>query len=304
MNNSQLGQRERAEAVLRQAPRGSVGAAIRPMMEEAIRRLGLLGDANVAAGSIGDFYERNRELLYRPATDKNIEKFARRETKHLRNERDWLAWAAGYLLSAQDRARFIKEERDKLLGASRSPHMKFDRFDAMFNQPPPGSRFGFGPHGTPIRGFGSQGGFPTFGIGSSGLTSFGLNGFNMGLSPSSIGVGSIGSSGLTSFGLNGFNMGLSPSSIGVGSIGSSGLTSFGLGGFSTGTSTSSTGIGSIGSSGFGLGGFSTGTSTSSTGIGSIGSSGFTSFGLGGFSTGTNTSSGGSPSTGGFNGSGK
>ncbi|WP_177233649.1 hypothetical protein [Stigmatella erecta] len=236
---------------------------------------------NKAAGSIGDFYEKNRALLYRPATDKNIEKFARLETRQFKGESDPWARAFGSLLNERGRAWLIKYGRDNLTGGTgRSPPMKFDRFDAMFNQPPPGSRFGFGPHGMPVGGFGSKGGFPTFGIGSSGLTSFGLKGFNMGLSPSSIGVGSIGSSGLTSFGLKGFNMGLSPSSIGVGSIGSSGLTSFGLGGFNTGTS------------------------TSSTGIGSIGSSGFTSFGLGGFSTGTSTSSGGSPSTGGFNGSGK
>lgn len=223
MSNSQLGQRERALEVLRHAPPGSVGAAIRPMMEELIRRAG-----EMASGSLGEFYERNRGLLYRPATDKNIDKFARRETRHFRSERDWFAWGAGLVLSERDRAQLIKGCRDALLGTGPGPRLPFNLLEGVCVPAQVGSRFGFGQHGMPMGSLGSQGGGSTLGIGTIGLRSFGPGGFNTGLSTSSIGVGTIGSSGLSSFGLGGFNTG--PSTISGGSLGSGG-GSLSTGGF-------------------------------------------------------------------------
>jgi hypothetical protein len=131
------GQRERALAVVRQAPPGSVGAAIRPLLERAMAGLGAggatfamggggpLGVAlaprvarmtrEFAAGQVGTFYERQRALLNSPATDANIAEFSRRETEFFRTQ-SWLPRIVGRLMSAEDRAGVIRYSRDNGLG--------------------------------------------------------------------------------------------------------------------------------------------------------------------------------------------
>lgn len=126
------GQRERALAVVRQAPEGSVGGAIQPLLEvamggltlggvgvlSAVPGLNLILDPSTkarlgrefAAGNVGDFYEQQRALLNRPATDANIEEFARRETAFFATQ-PGAAGIAGGLLSAEQRANLIKGGR-------------------------------------------------------------------------------------------------------------------------------------------------------------------------------------------------
>lgn len=104
-------QRARALEVTRQAPKGSVGAAIHPSLETAVSRFGEL-----SAGRIGDFYERNRDLLNKPATDEDIADFVRRENEHFRAEGNWAARAFDMVLGEGWRENRIKENRDKQLG--------------------------------------------------------------------------------------------------------------------------------------------------------------------------------------------
>ncbi|WP_205525864.1 hypothetical protein [Pyxidicoccus trucidator] len=104
------GQRARALEVTRQAPIGSVGAAIRPTLETAFSVANEL-----FAGKIGDFYERNRDLLNKPATDENIADFVRRENEHFSAEGNWAAWAFDRVLGEGWRENQIKENRDEQL---------------------------------------------------------------------------------------------------------------------------------------------------------------------------------------------
>jgi hypothetical protein len=140
-----LGQRERALAVVTQAPPGSVGAAIRPLLSGAMQTLGAVGYAagaapsaaalgatgmgsplaptlvqrmqeqgragqaagrEAGAGQVGDFYEANREMLNRPATLSNIREFAMRETAFFQQQ-PLGARIAGSMMSGDTRANLI-----------------------------------------------------------------------------------------------------------------------------------------------------------------------------------------------------
>ncbi|NRD49707.1 hypothetical protein [Corallococcus exiguus] len=141
-----MGQRERALEVVRQAPAGSVGAAIRPLLSGAMQGMGAVGYAagaapsaaalavegmgqsqmapallqqmqqqaragqaagrEAAAGQVGDFYEANRELLNRPATASNIWEFSMRETAFFRQQPLGVSMAAS-LMSGETRAHLI-----------------------------------------------------------------------------------------------------------------------------------------------------------------------------------------------------
>ncbi len=130
------GQRERALEVTRQAPPGSVGAVIRPILETAMSGLGGVGFVaglaasaplpglapwvaqrtgamarEFAAGRVGEFYEQQRELLNRPATDANIQEFSRRETDFFRTQ-PGAAGVVGGAVSADQRAALITLSRD------------------------------------------------------------------------------------------------------------------------------------------------------------------------------------------------
>jgi hypothetical protein len=134
------GQRERALEVTRQSPPGSVGAAIRPILDGTMTGLRAGGSAagtalgslvpglgpflgpvlgrqggalarEFAAGAVGDFYEQNRALLHRPATDANILEFSQRETEFFRTQ-SAVPRVVGSALSAEQRAGLIRFSRD------------------------------------------------------------------------------------------------------------------------------------------------------------------------------------------------
>jgi|GEM_PF-5833793 len=94
----QEGQRQRALAVARGSPAGSVGAAIAGPLEAATSRV-----RDLCAGDIGDYYESRREALALPATRANIEAFTGPETAHFQ-EQPGCAKTVGGWMSAKDRA--------------------------------------------------------------------------------------------------------------------------------------------------------------------------------------------------------
>jgi hypothetical protein len=98
------GQREKALQVTRECKERTVGAAIRPMLERATSIA-----CNVASDTLGDFYESQKALLNSPATDANIDKFAKLETEFFAKSPSWSARNAGSLLTADQRAYFIKK---------------------------------------------------------------------------------------------------------------------------------------------------------------------------------------------------
>jgi hypothetical protein len=137
---SPAGQRERALEVTRQSPPGSVGAAIRPILDGTMTGLQAAGSAagtalgslvpglgpvlgpvlgrqggalarEFAAGAVGDFYEQNRALLHRPATDANILEFTQRETEFFRTQ-SAVPRTVGGALSAEQRAALVRYSRD------------------------------------------------------------------------------------------------------------------------------------------------------------------------------------------------
>ena len=96
------GQRQKALRMTRLSPKHSVGAAIEPLLSQATFWAG-----NIAAGKVGDFYEQQASLLHSPATDANIEEFARRETDFFELSGGFSGFVGGFL-DAEDRARMIK----------------------------------------------------------------------------------------------------------------------------------------------------------------------------------------------------
>jgi hypothetical protein len=103
--SNNLGQRERALEVTRQAPACSVGAAINRPLEAFTAAMG-----NRCAGAVGDFYEQQRELLNSPATDANIKEFARREGDFFETQ-SGCSRALGGVLSDSMREAMIKSSR-------------------------------------------------------------------------------------------------------------------------------------------------------------------------------------------------
>ncbi|MDC0711772.1 hypothetical protein POL68_25105 [Stigmatella sp. ncwal1] len=102
----QPGQRERALETTRQAPPGSVGAAINTPLALAHEALASKGLGGLCAGNVGDFYESQRPLLNSPATQENIERFSRLETENFAAQADCSKQLGG-LMSAQTRADLI-----------------------------------------------------------------------------------------------------------------------------------------------------------------------------------------------------
>lgn len=110
-------QRLKAVAITASCPQGSVGRAINPLLTGATAALCAAGGSihplltragcDFAAGKVGDFYESQRDLLSKPATDENIEEFTRRETEFFKTQGS-PAKEVGGLLSAEDRATLVK----------------------------------------------------------------------------------------------------------------------------------------------------------------------------------------------------
>ncbi len=93
-------QRERALQATREAPPGSVGAAINVPLAAVTHGVGVGG---WCAGKVGDFYESERSLLNSPATRQNVDTFARRETDFFQSQTG-CAGLVGSAMSAQTRA--------------------------------------------------------------------------------------------------------------------------------------------------------------------------------------------------------
>lgn len=100
--------RKRALAIARNAPHGSIGAAIAPMLNPMFRLFG-----NFFGGNIGDFYKQQRPLLHSPATHDNIKLFARRET-HFFKTSGGCSGLIGGLFSANCRADLIQRSASRL----------------------------------------------------------------------------------------------------------------------------------------------------------------------------------------------
>lgn len=102
------GQRSKAREIACASPPGSLGRdAICPNLENILVRLAF----DVCAGEVGDFYQRNRDFLHRPATDANIRSWAERETIFFQSQGGCTAFV-GRRLSSEDRIRLMTQARD------------------------------------------------------------------------------------------------------------------------------------------------------------------------------------------------
>lgn len=102
------GQRSQARDIACASPTGSLGlAAICPNFDNMFARMSM----NLCAGEVGEFYQRNRTLLHRPATDANIRDWAEKETIYFKRQGGCTA-LAGRMLSVEDRVRMMTKARD------------------------------------------------------------------------------------------------------------------------------------------------------------------------------------------------
>lgn len=102
------GQRSKARDIACASPNGSLGlAAICPNFDRMLARMSM----NLCAGEVGDFYQRNRTLLHRPATDENIRDWAEKETIYFKRQGGCTAFV-GRQLTVEDRVRMMKQARD------------------------------------------------------------------------------------------------------------------------------------------------------------------------------------------------
>ena len=102
------GQRSRARDIACASPTGSLGRdAICPNFDSILARMSM----NFCAGEVGDFYQRNRDLLNQPATDANIRNWAEKETRYFKSQGGCTAFV-GRQLTAEDRIRLMTRARN------------------------------------------------------------------------------------------------------------------------------------------------------------------------------------------------
>ncbi|MFP2905193.1 hypothetical protein ACLESD_09075 [Pyxidicoccus sp. 3LFB2] len=94
--------RRYAQGITAKMPKGSVGHAINYWLSKVVHVVG-----DFAAGDIGEFYERNEELLRAELTIENALRFAILETEWFKYQSETLVRLTGGLLSAHARKTLI-----------------------------------------------------------------------------------------------------------------------------------------------------------------------------------------------------